>query len=112
MPTVQLEELDKLKKSNSFIETLTHNLPACSIAPQPPTLPHATDHSEKPYTPNKIHILLFSVLLKLRAQVRVRAHACTCVCVCVCVHILFSEHMLNELLQYYSFSHNFFGHGK
>jgi hypothetical protein len=36
---VQLEGLGKLKKTQ-FIGTRTHDLPACSIMPQPTALPH------------------------------------------------------------------------
>jgi hypothetical protein len=38
MVIVQLEELDKLKKIH-LIWTRTRDLPACSIVPQPTTLP-------------------------------------------------------------------------
>jgi hypothetical protein len=38
---VRLEGLAKLKKSNDLIENQTLELPACSIASQPTTLPHA-----------------------------------------------------------------------
>jgi hypothetical protein len=34
-----LERLGKLKKSNELIRTRTRDLPACSIVPQPPTIP-------------------------------------------------------------------------
>jgi hypothetical protein len=37
----QLEGLGKLKISNDIIGNRTHNLPVCSIVPQPATLPHA-----------------------------------------------------------------------
>jgi hypothetical protein len=36
---VRLEGLGKLKKSSDFIGTWTRDLPACSIVPQPTTLP-------------------------------------------------------------------------
>jgi hypothetical protein len=36
---VQLEGSGKLKKFNDHIGAQTHDLPACSIAPQPSTLP-------------------------------------------------------------------------
>jgi hypothetical protein len=36
---VQLEGLGKLDKFNDLIETRTRDLPDCSIAPQPTTLP-------------------------------------------------------------------------
>jgi hypothetical protein len=36
---VRLEGLRKLKDSNDFIGTLTRDIPACSIVPQPTTLP-------------------------------------------------------------------------
>jgi hypothetical protein len=36
---VRLEVLGQLKKSNVLMGTWTHDLPACSIAPQPTTLP-------------------------------------------------------------------------
>jgi hypothetical protein len=36
-----LEGLGKLKKSNNLIENRTRDLPACSIVPQPTTLPRA-----------------------------------------------------------------------
>jgi hypothetical protein len=39
-PIVQLEGLRKLKEFNDLIGTQTHDLSACSIAPQPSTLPH------------------------------------------------------------------------
>jgi hypothetical protein len=38
---VQLEGLGKLIKTNDLIKTWTHDLPACSIVPQPTTLPCA-----------------------------------------------------------------------
>jgi hypothetical protein len=38
---LRLEELGKLKKSNDIIGNQTGDLPACSIVPQPTTLPHA-----------------------------------------------------------------------
>jgi hypothetical protein len=38
---VRLEELGKLKKLNDFIGTRIRDLPACSIMPQPTTLPRA-----------------------------------------------------------------------
>jgi hypothetical protein len=36
-----LEGLSQLKKSNDFIVNRTRDLPACSIVPQPTTLPRA-----------------------------------------------------------------------
>jgi hypothetical protein len=36
---VRLEGLDQLKKSNDLIASRTRDLPACSIVPQPTTLP-------------------------------------------------------------------------
>jgi hypothetical protein len=39
--TVWLEGLGQLKKSNNLIENRNHDLPACSIMPQPTTLLHA-----------------------------------------------------------------------
>jgi hypothetical protein len=36
---VRLEGLGQLKKSNDLIGNRTRNLPACSIVPQPTTLP-------------------------------------------------------------------------
>jgi hypothetical protein len=41
-----LEGLGKLKKSNDLLGIRTSDLPACSILPQPPTLPRATDNDE------------------------------------------------------------------
>jgi hypothetical protein len=38
---VRLEGLGQLKNSNDLIGTRTRDLPACSIVPQPTTLPHA-----------------------------------------------------------------------
>jgi hypothetical protein len=38
---VRLEGLGKLKKSNDLIGTRSHDLPACSIVPQPTTLQRA-----------------------------------------------------------------------
>jgi hypothetical protein len=38
--TVRLEGSGKLKKSNDLIGNRTRDLPACSIVPQPTTLPH------------------------------------------------------------------------
>jgi hypothetical protein len=40
---MRLEELGQLKKSNDLISNGTHDLPACSIVPQPTTLPRAVD---------------------------------------------------------------------
>jgi hypothetical protein len=40
---VRLEGLGQLKKIH-LIGTRTHDLPACSIVPQPTTLPHALHH--------------------------------------------------------------------
>jgi hypothetical protein len=39
---VRLEGLGKLKKKIHVIGTRTHDLPACSIVPQPTTLPRAS----------------------------------------------------------------------
>jgi hypothetical protein len=36
---VRLEGLGKLKKLIDFMQSRTHDLPACSIVPQPTTLP-------------------------------------------------------------------------
>jgi hypothetical protein len=44
---VRLEGFGQLKKSNYLIGTRTRDLPACTIVPQPTTLPRA---------PNQIHI--------------------------------------------------------
>jgi hypothetical protein len=41
---VLLEGLGKLKKSIHIIGTRTPDLPACSILPQPTTLPHAPNY--------------------------------------------------------------------
>jgi hypothetical protein len=41
MAMVQLEGLGKLKKFNDLIQTRNHDLPACSIMPQPSMLPCA-----------------------------------------------------------------------
>jgi hypothetical protein len=38
---VRLEGLGQLRKSNDLIGNRTHDLPACSIVPQPTTLPRA-----------------------------------------------------------------------
>jgi hypothetical protein len=38
---VRLEELGKVKKCNNLIGNRNRDLPACSIVPQPATLPHA-----------------------------------------------------------------------
>jgi hypothetical protein len=38
-PIVQVEGLDQLKKLNDLIGNRTRDLPACSIVPQPTTLP-------------------------------------------------------------------------
>jgi hypothetical protein len=40
---VRLEGLGQLKKSNYLIENRTRYLPACSIVPQPTTLPRVPD---------------------------------------------------------------------
>jgi hypothetical protein len=40
---VRREGLGKLKKSNDLIENRNRDLPACSIVPQPTTLPRATN---------------------------------------------------------------------
>jgi hypothetical protein len=39
--TLRMDGFGKLKKSNDLIGIRTRNLPACSIAPQPTTLPRA-----------------------------------------------------------------------
>jgi hypothetical protein len=41
---VRLEELGELEKSNDLIGTRSRDLPACSIVPQPTTLPRAPSH--------------------------------------------------------------------
>jgi hypothetical protein len=41
---VRLEGLGQLKKSNDLIGNRTSDLPACSIVPQPTTLPRAPDY--------------------------------------------------------------------
>jgi hypothetical protein len=41
--TVRLVGLGQLKKSSDLIENKTGDLPACSIVPQPTTLPCAPD---------------------------------------------------------------------
>jgi hypothetical protein len=46
---VQLEGLDQLKKSNDLIGKQTHNLLACTIVPQPTTLPLAHNVYNKKY---------------------------------------------------------------
>jgi hypothetical protein len=38
---VRLEGLDKLETFNDIIETRTHDLPICSLVPQPTTLPRS-----------------------------------------------------------------------
>jgi hypothetical protein len=38
---VRLEALDHIKTSNDIIVNRTHDLPACSIVPQPTSLPRA-----------------------------------------------------------------------
>jgi hypothetical protein len=38
---MRLEGLGKLKKSNDLIGIRTRDLPACSVVPQPTTLPRA-----------------------------------------------------------------------
>jgi hypothetical protein len=38
---VRLEGLEQLKKTNDLIGNRTHDLPACSIVPQPTTVPRA-----------------------------------------------------------------------
>jgi hypothetical protein len=38
---VRLEELGQLKKSKDLVRNLNRDFPACSIVPQPTTLPHA-----------------------------------------------------------------------
>jgi hypothetical protein len=40
---VRLEGLGKLKKSDDLIGNLTHHLPACSIVPEPTTLPRVPE---------------------------------------------------------------------
>jgi hypothetical protein len=89
--TVRLEELGKLKKSNDLIETRTGKLPAWSIAPQPCMLLHATttllatSNSEKPYKPNKLHIVLFFMSLLWRKVIKERERERERESVCVCV---------------------------
>jgi hypothetical protein len=41
MDILRLEELGKLKKFNDLIGNRIRDLPACSIVPQPTTLPRA-----------------------------------------------------------------------
>jgi hypothetical protein len=43
---VHLEGLGKLKISNDLFGKRTHDLPACSVVPQPTTLPHAGRKNE------------------------------------------------------------------
>jgi hypothetical protein len=43
---VRLEGLGQLKKFNDLIGNRTRNHPACSIVPQPTTLPHAPDDDD------------------------------------------------------------------
>jgi hypothetical protein len=50
---VQLEGLDKLKKSTSS-RTRTGNLSGCNIAPQPTTLPRAPCHTNKQFEISKV----------------------------------------------------------
>jgi hypothetical protein len=45
---VRLGGLGILKKSNEIIGNQTRDLPACSIVPQPTTLPRAPDSNEEP----------------------------------------------------------------
>jgi hypothetical protein len=52
---VRLEGLGQLKKSNDFIGRQTSDLPACSIVPQPTTLPRATDTVTTAYINGKWH---------------------------------------------------------
>jgi hypothetical protein len=40
-----MEGLSKLKKSNDLIGNRAHDLPACSIVPQPTTLPRAPSNN-------------------------------------------------------------------
>jgi hypothetical protein len=51
---VRLEELGQLKKSH-LIGTRTRDLPACSIVPQPTTLPRAPGNRD---THGQLHILM------------------------------------------------------
>jgi hypothetical protein len=60
--TVRLQELGKLKKIY-LIGTQSRDLPACSIVPQPTTLPRA---SQPKRTVLKSHILRMSYLYSLR----------------------------------------------
>jgi hypothetical protein len=41
-----------IEKSNNFIENQTHDLPACSIVPQPTTLPRASSNINAPELSN------------------------------------------------------------
>jgi hypothetical protein len=47
MVIVQLEGLGELKKPNDLIGNRTRDFPACSIVPQPTTLPRALKHIPK-----------------------------------------------------------------
>jgi hypothetical protein len=59
---VRLEGLSQLKKSNNLIGIRTRDLPACSIVPQPSTLPRAQIDTSRMINPRGMkwteHILV------------------------------------------------------
>jgi hypothetical protein len=67
-----------IEKSSVLIGTRTRDLPACSIVPQPTTLPRAPN-CLRVGTGNEMYIFGSRRICKERINTR----ACVCVCVCV-----------------------------
>jgi hypothetical protein len=65
---VRLEGLGKLKKPSDLIRNLTHNLPACSIVPEPTMLSRAPGNCHIGYTMDSI-TGVWNVCLRVRIYV-------------------------------------------
>jgi hypothetical protein len=79
---VRLEGLGQLKKSNDLIGTRTSYLPACSIVPQPTTLPRAPLHHQDQQKYNKcvvstdIHLNTYKCLDRFNTGIEPASRQC------------------------------------
>jgi hypothetical protein len=65
---VRLEGLGKLKKSNALIGNPTRNIPACTIVPQPTTLPHVCERCAENNIWTLTRMILTGRLIKIQNE--------------------------------------------
>jgi hypothetical protein len=85
---VRLEELGQLKKKH-LIGTRTHDLPACSIVPQPTTPPRVPYHNTQYRETCDVEDVCLN-------KENLYIHACMCVCVCLCVYMCMCRLLLTR----------------